>query len=126
MSNGSPFGKTPLKIQTEISVGNYSFVSVKPSSVGFASLANATNVLGLDARILGQFILSLGKHVVDTQEVYQIQAALYSAVSNMASLRSVCGQQSRRADISASAVRPKRRQSHTISPRAVCEAAQLA
>ncbi|CAB9512891.1 diatom-specific cyclin [Seminavis robusta] len=115
---------TLVKIQTELAVANYSFVTIKPSSIGFAALMNALEVVGLDFGILHQFILAVSD--LDTDEIFRIQATLFAAVSTMTSLRGVCGQEARRVISDNATSRPKRRQSHTISPRAVTDHAQIA
>ena len=117
------------KIQTELAVVDYNLVTIKPSSIGFAALMNAVDVLGLSVAVIRQVILSHGHHVVDMPEVFRIQSSLYACVANMKNLS--CRQEALRvngADAVArgSALPPKRHQSHTISPRAVCQASQIA
>jgi hypothetical protein len=106
------------KVQTEMSVADYSFVTVKASSIGFAALANAMDVLGLEFRIVNHYILS-ERNLVDTQEVLDIQGALFAAVS-VCSFQLTFNQQPSSHNKNGYDSQPKpRRASHTISPRTV-------
>lgn len=101
------------QVQTELTVSDYNFVTVKPSSIAFAALVNAMDVLGLNVHYTNGLA-----SLMDTKQVFQIQGVLYAAVANLTHLRT----QVRRAPVEKSmAASTKRRQSHTISPRAVCE-----
>jgi len=102
-------------VQTELSVADYEFVTVKPSSIGFAALVNAMDVLGLDVTVTNA-VVALG--MVDAHQVFRIQSTLYAGVANLTHLRT---QARRPIEPPAPLAAPKRRQSHTISPRAVCE-----
>lgn len=105
------------QVQIELTVADYNFVTVKPSSIGFAALVNAMDVMGLNVASANKIIVDTG--LVDSTQVFQIQGALYSVVANLTHLRT----QTRRPSASSktASAAPKRRQSHTISPRTVCE-----
>lgn len=105
-----------VQVQTELSVADYNFVSIKASSIGFAALVNAMDVLGLDVTLTNSMV-----GMVDTDQVFQIQSSLYLAVANLTHLRTHVRRTVESESIGETNVAPKRRQSHTISPRAVFE-----
>lgn len=108
------------KIQTELAVSNYSFVATKPSSIGFAALTNAMDVLGLDFGVVHQYICYDAENsVIDTEEVVQIQNVLYIAVSTMKEQLEPVQEKASSLSEEEPTAAPKRRQSYTVSPRTV-------
>ena len=112
------------KLQTELAVADYRFVTLKPSSIGFAALTNAMDVLGVDFSIVHRYILLRegSSSLVDTEEVMQIQTVLYTAVAALQPPQVPLVQQQQPETNKSSLVEepaPKRRLSHTISPRTV-------
>lgn len=104
-------------VQTELVVADYNFVTVQPSSIGFAALINAMDVLGLNVTVTNSII---GLRLVNAEQVFQIQSTLYQSVANLTHLRTQV-RHNAPMQSQAAPMGPKRRQSYTISPRAVNE-----
>jgi len=116
-----------VRIQTELSVAAYNFVTIKPSSIGFAALINAMDILSIKFDIVQSYILDVKGITIDTDEVLSIQNALYTAVAATQETIVIQQQQS---NVNTKPLTPstsKHDKSFTISPRTVCgQAAQAA
>lgn len=105
-------------VQTDLCVADYNFVTVQPSSIGFAALVNAMDVLGWNVTLTNS-IVNLG--LINTEQVFQIQSTLYQGVANLTHLRTQNQIRHKQESEAVPAQQPKRRESYTISPRAVHE-----
>merc|ERR1712232_334489 len=72
-----------VSVQTELCATDYNFVTIKPSSIGFAALVNAMEVMGLDVATPHYSMVVPLMGLIDTEEVFRIQSTLYRAVANM-------------------------------------------
>ena len=102
------------KVQTELAVQDYSFVTVKASSIAFAALSNATEVMGLKVPVNLNYAMGL----IDRVQVSEIQSALYAAVLTLQQPALQLPAPSKALEEEPSPI--KHRQSVTISPRTVC------
>ena len=105
------------KIQTELAVGDYRFVTVNASSIAYAALSNAVEVLGL--KMPANLDYAMG--MIDRKQVSAIQSLLYAAVLTLQQpMFQNHQQQSLSKPFKEESLPVKRRQSFTISPRTVC------
>lgn len=103
------------RVQTELAVQDYSFVTIKASSIALAALSNAMEALGLKMPVNLNYAMGL----IDRAQVSEIQSVLYAAVLTLQKPAFQLPTPSK--VLEAEEPTPvKRRQSLTISPRTVC------
>ena len=79
------------KFQTELAVAEYDFLSIKPSIVGFCSLMNALESVGMSHALLMQIANSISQaiRVESPEQVSQVQSWLYQSILGEPSTSSV-------------------------------------
>jgi len=109
-------------MQTELAVTDYNMsTSSKASSIAFAALTNAMDVLGLEFRIVNHYILAKS-NLVDICQVCDVQSALFVAVAGVVPSAAAARQQQRSTSMLCTQQQQQASKQHghsSISPRTV-------
>lgn len=72
-----------VRLQTELAAKDYSFINTRASTIGFCSLMNAIESLGMDNKVLATTLYHLGQALgmdLSADSVAFVQESLYKAV----------------------------------------------